>query len=71
MVLILKIPRIEQTSNQTEDVNWEPQSEVRRAGPPYLETHVEIKAGAQALEVMEERGTAFDHLEVLLIIISR
>ena len=62
---------MEQTSDQTEDVNWEPQSKVRRAGTPNLKTHVEIKAQAQASEVMEERGTASGHLEVLSIIVRR
>ena len=38
---------------------------------PNLETHVEIKAQAQALKVMEERGTASSHLEVLSIIFRR
>ena len=62
---------MEQTSGQMEDVNWEPRSEVRRAGTQNLETHVEMKARAQASEVMEERGTASRHLEVLLIIVRR
>ena len=62
---------MEQTSDQTEEVNCAPQSEVRRAGTPNLETHLEIKAWAQALEVMEGIGTASSHLEVLLIIVKR
>ena len=69
--MILKIPRIEQSSDQTEDVNWDPRSEVKRAGTPNLETHVEVKAPAQALEVMEDRGTTSDHLEVLSITVRR
>ena len=65
--MILKIPRMEQISDQTEDVNWEPLSEVRRAGTPKLKTHIEMKALAQASAVMEERGTASCHREVLSI----
>ena len=62
---------MEQTTDQTEDVNWEPLSEVRRAGTPNLETQVEMKALAQASAVMEERGTTSGHLEVLSIIVRR
>ena len=40
VVLILKIPRMEQTSDQMEEVNCVPQSEVRRAGNPNLDIHV-------------------------------
>ena len=46
-------------------------SEVRRAGTPNLDTHVEIKDQAQASEVMEDSGTASSHLEVLSIIFKR
>ena len=62
---------MEQTSDQTEDVNCAPGLEVRRAGTPNLETQVEIKAQAQALEVMEDSGTASNHLKVLSIIVRR
>ena len=62
---------MEQTSDQTEDVNWEPLSEVRRAGTLNLETQVEMKALGQASPVMEERGTAYGHLEVLSIMVRR
>ena len=71
MVLILEIPRIEQASDQTEDVNCDPRSEVKRAGTPNLETHIEMKTRAQAWEVMEDRGTVSGHLEVLSIIVRR
>ena len=71
MVKILKIPRMEQTSNQKEDVNWEPLSEVRRAGTSNFETQVEMKALAQVSPVMEERGTASGHREVLSIMVRR
>ena len=62
---------MEQTTNQMEDVNWEPLSEVRRAGTLNFETHIEIKALAQASAVMEERGTASGHREVLSIMVRR
>ena len=38
--MILEIPRIERTSDQTEDVNCNPRSKVRRAGTQNLETHI-------------------------------
>ena len=69
--MILEIPRTEQTSDQTEDVNCAPRSEVSRAGTPNRETQVEIKALAQGSAVMEDSRTASGHLEVLLIIVSR
>ena len=71
MVLILEIPRTEQTCYQTEEVNCAPWSEVRRAGMPNPETQVEIKAIAQVSNVMEDSGIASDFLKVLLIIVSR
>ena len=67
MVLILEIPRTEQTSDQTEDVNCAQRFEVSRAGTPNQETQVEIKARAQVSVVMEDSGTASGHLEVLSI----
>ena len=60
---------MEQTSAQTKDVNWDPLSEVRRAGTPNLKTQEEIKTLAQASVVMAERGTASSHLEALLIMV--
>ena len=69
--MILQFPRIEQTSDQTEDVNWDPRSEVKRPGTANLETHVEMKALAQASVVMEDRETASSHLEVLSITVRR
>ena len=71
MVLILKIPMTEQTTDQTEDVNCALRSEVSRAGTPNRETQVEIKARAQVSAVMEASRMASGHLEVLLIIVSR
>ena len=62
---------MELTSPQTKDVNWEPLSEVRRAWTPNLETKIEIKALRQASAVMEERGTASGHWEVLSIMVRR
>ena len=62
---------MEQTSDQTEDVNNTPRSEVRRDGTRNLETQVEIKTQAQDSEVMEDSGTASGHLEVLSIIVRR
>ena len=56
---------MKKTSNQTKDMNWEPLSKVKRAGTPNLETQVEMKALAQTSAVMEDRGTASGHLEVL------
>ena len=71
MVLILKIPRTEQTSDQTEDINCAPRYKVSRAGTPNWETQVEIKARAQVSTVMEDSGMASGNLEVLSIIVSR
>ena len=62
---------MEQTSDQTAEVNCAPLSEVRRAGTLNLETQAEIKAQAQDSVVMEDKGTASGHLEVLLIIVRR
>ena len=64
-------PRTEQTSDQIAEVNWAPLSEVRRAGTPNLDTQAEIKARAQDSVVMEDKGTASGHLEVLSIIVRR
>ena len=69
--MVVLIPRTEQTSDQTEDVNCALRSKVSRAETPNLETQVEIKAQAQVSAVMEDRGTALGHLEVLSIIVSR
>ena len=71
MVKILEILMMEQTFNQMEDENWEPLSEVKGARTPNLKTQVEMKALAQAFVVMEERGTASGHLEVLSIMVRR
>ena len=60
---------MEQTSDQTEEVNLAPLSEVRRAGTPNLETQAEIKAWAQDSAVMEDKGTASGHFKVLLIMV--
>ena len=62
---------MEQTSDQMEDVNWAPRSEVRIDGTANLETQVEIKAQVQDSEVMEDSGTASGHLEILSIIVRR
>ena len=69
--MVVLIPRTEQTSDQTEDVNCALRSKVSRAGTPNLETQVEIKARAQVSAVLEDSGTALGHLEVLSIIVSR
>ena len=58
-------------SKERTNRGWAPQSEVRRAGTPNLETQVEIKARAQVSVVMDDSGTASGHLEVLSIIFSR
>ena len=60
---------MKQTSAQIEDINWEPLSEVRRAGTPNLKTQVVMKALAQASAVMVERGTASGLLKVLSIMV--
>ena len=60
---------MDQTSAQTVDLNWDPLSEVRRDGTPNLETQEEMKALAQTSAVMEDRGTASIHLEVLSIMV--
>ena len=64
-----EIPRTEQTSDQTAEVNWAPLSEVRRAGTPNLEIQVEMKVHEQDSAMMEDSGTASSHLEVLSIIV--
>ena len=61
---------MEQTSDQIEEVNWAPLSEVMRAGTPNLEIQVEMKACAQDSAVMEDRGMAYGHLEVLSIMVG-
>ena len=63
------MPRTEQTSDQTGGVNLAPPLESRRAGTPNLKIQVEIKALVQDSAVMEDRGTALYHLEVLSIIV--
>lgn len=65
------IPRVEQTEDQTEDVNWAPLSEVRVDGTPNLDIQVEMRAREQASAVMEVKGTASGHLEVLSMMVSR
>ena len=61
----------EQTSDQTEDVNCEPLSEVRRAGIPNLETQVNRNTLAKLSVEMLETETAFGQCEVQSIIVSK
>ena len=60
---------MEQTPDQTAEVNWVPLSEVRRAGTPNLKTQVEMKAREQDSAVMEDSGTASGRLKVLSIMV--
>ena len=64
-----EIPRTEQISDKSAEVNWAPLFKVRRAGTPNLETQVEMKAREQDSAVMEDSGTASGHLEVLSIMV--
>ena len=62
-----EIPRTEQTSDQTAEVNCVPLSQ--GAGTPNLEIQVEMKAREQDSAVMEDSGTVSGHLEVLSIMV--
>jgi hypothetical protein len=53
------------------DVNWAPLSDVMVAGTPNLDTQPAKRALAQSAAVMDERGTASGHLNVLSIIVNR
>ena len=53
-----------------EDVNWAPQSEVKRAGTPKREIQVEIKAFAQDSADMEVNGAASGQRVVWSIIVN-
>jgi hypothetical protein len=53
------------------DVNWDPLSDVMVAGTPNLDTQPAKRALAQSAAVMDERGTASGHLDVLSIIMNR
>ena len=69
MVCERLMPRIEQTSDQTEEVNCAPLSVVMTDGTPKREIHEERSACAQTTAVIEDRGTTSGHLEVLSIMV--
>ena len=52
-------------------VNWAPLSDVMVAGTPNQETQPAKRALAQSEAVMDERGMASGHLDVLSIIVKR
>ena len=52
-------------------MNWAPLSDVMVAGTPNQETQPAKRALAQSAAVMDERGTASGHLDVLSIIVNR
>jgi hypothetical protein len=53
------------------DVNLAPLSDVMVAGTPNRETQLAKMALAQSATVMDERGMASGHLDVLSIIVNR
>jgi hypothetical protein len=53
------------------DVNLAPLSDVMVAGTPNRETQPAKRALAQSVTVMDERGMASGHLDVLSIIVNR
>ena len=53
------------------DVNWAPLSDVMVAGTPNRDTQPAKRALAQSAAVMDERGMASGHLDVLSIIVNR
>jgi hypothetical protein len=53
------------------DMNWASLSDVMVAGTPNLDTQPAKRALAQSAAVMDERGTASSHLDVLSIIVNR
>jgi len=63
------LPRIEQTSDQTEKVNCAPLSVVMTDGTPKQEIYEELSACTQTTAVIEDRGTTSGHLEVLSIMV--
>ena len=56
-----EIPREEQTPAQTEKVNCAPLSEVRTAGTPNLEIHVDKKVWAQDSAKVKLNGATSGH----------
>ena len=63
---------MEQTSDHTEDINWDPKSEITRAGTPNCAIQEEIKARSQDSAVILARETASGrHLEVQSIMVRR
>jgi hypothetical protein len=56
---------------QKVDVNWAPLSDVMVAGTPNMDTQPAKRALAKSVAVMDERGTASGHLDVLSIIVNR
>ena len=59
------------SEDQTEDMNWEPQSEVMVVGTPNLEIHPENKAWAQLVAEMAERRIASGQRVVRSITVRR
>jgi hypothetical protein len=53
------------------DVNLAPLSDVMVAGTPNRETQPAKRALSQSVMVMDERGMASGHLDVLSIIVNR
>jgi hypothetical protein len=60
-----------QRPNHRADVNLAPLSDVMVAGTPNRETQPAKRALAQSVMVMDERGMASGHLDVLSIIVNR
>jgi hypothetical protein len=60
-----------QRPNHRADVNLAPLSDVMLAGTPNRETQPAKRALAQSATVMDERGMASGHLDVLSIIANR
>ncbi len=69
MVCERLMPRIEQTSDQTEEVNCAPLSVVITDVTPKQEIHKERSACAQTTAFIRDSGTTSGHLEVLSIMV--
>ena len=63
------MPSLLQRTCQTAEVNWTPLSVVMAAGTPNLEIQLATKASAQAVAVVEVRGTTSTHLVDLSIMV--
>ena len=63
------MPNLFQRTSHTADVNWTPLSVVMVAGTPNLDIQPATRASAQAVAVVEDRGTTSTHLVLLSIMV--